>query len=87
MPAFKHEQSGGQMSAILFLLGILQVAGGALIAAAASSVMHEILGAVVFGMGVLAIGVGVLISKVHDVKISTQKQLEILTAFRDSRKA
>lgn len=74
------------MTAILFILGVLQMVGGVAVTLVAKSAMHEILGAISFGMGVLAVGIGVLISKLHDVKVSTQRQVDLLTAFRDRRR-
>jgi uncharacterized membrane protein (UPF0136 family) len=49
------------MVAFVGILGALQILGGILVYFAAKSAVHEILGAIMFGMGVLAFGMGVLI--------------------------
>ncbi|MGV2069092.1 hypothetical protein [Agrobacterium sp. 22-226-1] len=51
------------MAKLLYALGLLQVVGGVLVAMAAKSAIHEILGAVAFGMGVLAIGLAAVIDR------------------------
>lgn len=54
------------MAADIFLLGILQVVGGVLVAFAAKSAMHEIVGAVSFGLGVVSAALGIIIAKIDD---------------------
>ncbi|WP_026616381.1 hypothetical protein [Ensifer aridi] len=54
------------MAATIFLLGLLQVVGGALVAFAAKSAIHEILGAVAFGLGVISAALGIIIAKIDD---------------------
>lgn len=54
------------MAAAIFLLGILQVVGGVLIAFAAKSAMHEIVGAISLGLGVVSAALGIIIAKIDD---------------------
>ncbi|MCZ7449612.1 hypothetical protein O8B93_18665 [Agrobacterium rhizogenes] len=56
------------MAKLLYALGLLQIVGGVLIAMAAKSAIHEILGAVAFGMGVLAIGLAAVIDRLSALK-------------------
>lgn len=51
------------MAIVVGLLGVLQMIGGIAVTMMAKSAVHEILGAVSFGMGVLALGIGVMIAK------------------------
>lgn len=56
------------MAKLLYALGLLQIVGGVLIAMAAKSAIHEILGAVAFGMGVLAIGLAAVIDRLSALR-------------------
>lgn len=64
------------MVRFLFALGLLQMAGGILVAFAAKSAIHEILGAISFGMGTLALGISKMIDLLDDVKRATEKQTQ-----------
>ncbi len=61
------------MVRLMFVLGLLQMAGGILVAIVAKSAIHEILGAISFGMGTLALGTGKMINLLDDVKRATEK--------------
>jgi hypothetical protein len=50
------------MRFVLSILGLLQIAGGIIVYSVAKSAIHEILGSVSFGMGVMAIGLGGVIA-------------------------
>lgn len=56
------------MSKLLFALGALQILGGIFAFLASKSAVHEILGAVAFGLGALAIGLSAIISKLDEIK-------------------
>ena len=73
------------MAKLLYALGLLQIVGGVLIGMAAKSAIHEILGAVAFGMGVLALGIGAVISRVADVGLASEKQVGLLSDIKDGR--
>ncbi|AYM56722.1 hypothetical protein [Agrobacterium fabrum] len=78
------------MAKLLYALGLLEIIGGVLVAMAAKSAIHEILGAIAFGMGVLAIGLAAIISRMADLgalKTATEKQVELFQSIMDSRKA
>nr|WP_314089419.1 hypothetical protein [uncultured Shinella sp.] len=55
------------MAALIFIVGLLQMAGGVFVALVSKSAIHEILGAVAFGFGVLSMGLAVTIAKIDDV--------------------
>lgn len=74
------------MAKLLYALGFLQIIGGVLIAMAAKSAIHEILGAIAFGMGVLAIGMGALISRIGEVGLTSEKQVALLAEIKDGRR-
>ncbi len=59
------------MVAFVGILGVLQIIGGILICILAPTSIQQILGAVLFGMGVIAFALGVLIEKAN-------KQIEIV---------
>lgn len=73
------------MAKLLYALGLLQIVGGVLIAMAAKSAIHEILGAVAFGMGVLALGIGAVISRIAEVGVTSEKQVGLLSDIKDGR--
>ncbi|RVJ69764.1 hypothetical protein [Sinorhizobium meliloti] len=54
------------MAVAIFVLGLLQVFGGVMVALAAKSGMHEILGAVSFGLGVISAALAIIIAKIDD---------------------
>ncbi len=54
------------MAVGIFILGVLQVVGGVLVAFSAKSAMHEILGAVSFGLGVISAALAIIIAKIDD---------------------
>ena len=56
------------MSKLLFALGALQILGGVFAFLASKSAVHEILGAVAFGLGALAIGLSAIIRRMDGVK-------------------
>lgn len=64
------------MIVILVGLGLLQMLGGLIVAATAKSAIHEILGAISFGMGTLAIGLSAVISRLDEVKAATERRSE-----------
>lgn len=74
------------MAKLLYALGLLQIIGGVLIAMAAKSAIHEILGAIAFGMGVLALGIGAVISRIAEVGLASEKQVGILSDIKDGRR-
>jgi hypothetical protein len=78
---------GGAVVVFLSFVGLLQMIGGVLVALAAKSAIHEILGAISFGMGTLAMGVGALISRIQAVKEASEKQTELFQSILDSKKS
>lgn len=54
------------MAVIVFILGLLQMVGGVFFAVMAQSSIHQILAAIVFGFGVLAFALAVIIAKIDD---------------------
>ncbi|AEH78744.1 MULTISPECIES: hypothetical protein [Sinorhizobium] len=54
------------MAVAIFVLGLLQVFGGVLVAFAAKSAMNEIVGAISFGLGVVGAALGIIIAKIDD---------------------
>ncbi|CAN7549172.1 hypothetical protein [Pararhizobium sp. LjRoot238] len=58
------------MAIIIGILGILQMLGGVLAFLAAQSAIHEILGAVGFGLGTLCMGQAVIITRLIAPKAS-----------------
>ncbi|MGP2493502.1 hypothetical protein ACTDI4_17965 [Mesorhizobium sp. PUT5] len=51
------------MAAVVGILAALQILGGVLVYVLARSAMHEILAATMFGMGVIAFALGVIIER------------------------
>lgn len=54
------------MAAFILILGLLQMAGGVFVAMVSKSAIHEILGAIAFGFGVLSMALAVIIAKIDD---------------------
>lgn len=63
------------MSALIFTVGLLQIVAGVLVALSAKSAIHEILGAIAFGLGVLSLAMAVIISRI-DTLIKAKKLVE-----------
>lgn len=61
------------MTLILTVLGLLQMAGGVMFYIVAKSAVHEILAAVSFGLGTIAIGIGFMIGLLEDIKSRLSK--------------
>ncbi len=78
------------MVALIGILGILEMLGGVAVTLGAKSAIHEILGAISFGMGVLALGLAAIIRQLADVapiRDASDRQATILQAFSSSRNA
>lgn len=56
------------MSSLLLLVGILQILGGILVWAIAKSAVHEILGSISFGFGILCVPLAMLMKYVADIR-------------------
>lgn len=54
------------MAPFIMILGLLQMIGGVFVAFVAKSAVHEILGSVSFGFGVLSFALAVIIAKIND---------------------
>ncbi|WP_353646296.1 hypothetical protein [Mesorhizobium sp. WSM2239] len=59
------------------VFGILQVIGGIAVYIEAKSDVHQILGAVSFGMGVMCVGIALMVAELIDIRKSGARQLEI----------
>lgn len=55
------------MGKLIAALGLLQMVGGLLAALSAKSAIHEILGAVSFGMGTIALALAVVIGHLREI--------------------
>lgn len=55
------------MGTVIAILGVLQMIGGVLVALSAKSAIHEILGAVSFGMGTIALALAVVIGHLRTI--------------------
>lgn len=53
---------------LIIVLGLLQVAGGVLVYMASKSAIHEILGSISFGMGILSIALGIVIVRLTEIR-------------------
>lgn len=56
------------MHVVVGVLGVLQILGGILVYAVARSAIHEILGAVMFGMGVMSVGIALVVVELVDIR-------------------
>ena len=75
------------MAVILYAIGLLQIIAGIAVALSAKSAIHEILGSIAFGMGVLSAGLAAIVSKLAAVQSASEKQAAIFQSIMDSRKA
>ena len=65
------------MHVVVGVLGVLQILGGIVVYAVARSAIHEILGAVMFGMGVMSVGIALVVVELVDIRKSGKRQVEI----------
>ncbi|BBD37013.1 hypothetical protein Amn_18930 [Aminobacter sp. Y103A] len=76
-PALVSREQGEIMHVVVGVLGVLQILGGILVYAVARSAIHEILGAVMFGMGVMSVGIALVVVELIDIRKSGKRQVEI----------
>lgn len=57
---------GDIMAAFIILVAVLQIVAGVVVAITAKSAIHEILGAIAFGMGVISFALAIIIAKLDD---------------------
>lgn len=74
------------MAAFIIILGALQMLGGVLAFLGSASAIHQILGALAFGMGILSLGLAGIIIRLDDIKV-TAKQQYALFDTRMNKKA
>lgn len=74
------------MIVFLNLIGIVQILGGILVFAQSASAIHEILGAISFGLGVLSLGLAAMVSRLSEMRDIAKGQFEMFEA-RMTRKA
>lgn len=65
------------MSVFIIVVGILQVLAGFGVFVGSKSAIHEILGSITFGMGVLSIALALVIMRLSDIRDATQGQRKI----------
>lgn len=61
------------MSKLLFAFGSIQVLGSFVAFFGSQSAIHEILGAIAFGLGTLALGLAAVINKLDEMKPTPQQ--------------
>jgi hypothetical protein len=59
------------------VFGILQIIGGVAVYIEAKSAVHQILGAVSFGMGVVCVGIALVIVELIDIRKNGARQVAI----------
>jgi hypothetical protein len=66
------------MGAVIIILGLLQIAGGLIAYADAESAIHQILGAISFGMGILSLALGTALNHLQAIRKASKAQQTIL---------
>lgn len=61
-------QIGGHMEFIVLVVALLQILGGILVTIAAKSAIHEILGTLSFGLGVLSVALVIVINRLTEIR-------------------
>ena len=74
------------MAAFIIILGAMQMLGGVLAFMGSASAIHEILGTLAFGLGVLSLGIAAVIIRLDDIKHVSQQQFALFDT-RISKKA
>lgn len=62
------------MGFVIAVLGVLQIIGGVLVYLAARSAIHEILGAISFGMGVASFALGIAVTHLASIRDALEKR-------------
>lgn len=75
------------MAFFIGIIALVQIAAGVLTFIVAKSAIHEILGSVSFGMGVLAFALTVIIVKLDDIRPARKTQRSLLGRGRPSPKS
>lgn len=73
------------MAFFIGIVAVLQIAAGVLTFIAAKSAIHEILGAISFGMGVLSFALMVIIMKLDDIKKASEESASIAFSSREAQ--
>lgn len=73
------------MDRIVMALGAVQILGGIAVYSVARSAIHEILGSISFGMGVLSAALGIAIGHLIAIRKATERQVEIFDAHKRNR--
>lgn len=60
------------LSNLIIIIGALQILAGILFFANAASAIHEILGSITFGLGLLSVALGVVIQKLSAIKTALE---------------
>lgn len=74
------------MGFFIIIVGIIQMAAGVLVFLGSKSAIHEILGAISFGLGIVTFALAIVIVRLTDIKAATEAQLRIFED-RMARKA
>jgi Na+/phosphate symporter len=61
------------MHVLIVIVGILQAVGGVLFFLIAKSEIHEILGSLTFGFGILSLALGTALSRLDEIKAVSQQ--------------
>lgn len=72
------------MHVLIAIVGILQVLTGVVFFLSAKSAIHEILGSLTFGLGILSIALATEISHLGEIQKSSEKSATLQTRVTDA---
>lgn len=73
------------MGLIIIILGALQILSGIMAYGAAVSAIHQILGAVLFGMGVLSVAIGSALQQLQAIRAATERHADAMEVLKNRR--
>lgn len=70
------------MHVVFILAGLLQIVGGILVFMSSKSAIHEILGAIAFGMGVLCLAMAAMLGQLNSIRVATERHADAMEVLR-----
>ena len=74
------------MGIVIVVFGALQILAGLAAYGAAISAIHQILGALFFGMGILSVALGSALQELQAIRLATQRHADAMEVLRKRAK-
>ncbi len=72
------------MQGLIAFIGILQIIAGVIFFALAKSAIHEILGSLTFGLGILSVALAAALTRLDEIKTSSQQSASLQSRIAEA---